>query len=101
MAEYRKKDYQSLVDGSLALTSFSNQAQNEPGDQGMMKTSPQKPHADYQTVGPGLEYYYLGNGTDHGRCSALHGGEFRHLIRPLSDGHRALREEKQHVSISP
>ncbi len=62
MSEYRKKDYQSLVDGSLALTSFSEQARDEPGNQARMKTSPQKPHADYQTVGPGLEYYYLGNG---------------------------------------
>ncbi|MGA9364398.1 MAG: hypothetical protein WBW16_08535 [Bacteroidota bacterium] len=62
MSEYRKKDYQSLVDGSLALTSFSDQARVEPGNQVRMKTSPQKPHADYQTVGPGLEYYYLGNG---------------------------------------
>jgi hypothetical protein len=62
MSEYRKKEYQSLIDGSLALTSFSNHAENEPSDQARMKTSPQKPHADYQTVGPGLEYYYLGNG---------------------------------------
>jgi len=62
MSAYRKKDYQSLLDGSLALTSFSDQMQNEAGDPTSIKTSPQKPHPDYQTVGPGLEYFFLGNG---------------------------------------
>lgn len=58
MATYQRKDYQSLLDASVALTTFSEQ----PPSAGTAIATGQRPHQDYQTTGPGLEYFFLGNG---------------------------------------
>jgi len=62
MSAYQKKEYQSLLDASMAFTLASDQTGEQPTDQGRIKTSAQRPHPDYQTTGPGLEYFFLGNG---------------------------------------
>ncbi|MEK6570428.1 MAG: hypothetical protein AABZ61_03600, partial [Bacteroidota bacterium] len=62
MSSYQRKDYQSLLDGSLALTTFSEQAEGEPQEETRTRVLTQRPHRDHQTAGPGLEYFFLGNG---------------------------------------
>lgn len=46
-----------MLDASVALTSLSEQAA-APGATPLG----QRPHQDYQTIGEGLEYFFLGNG---------------------------------------
>jgi len=57
MNAYDQKKYQSLLDASVALTSFSEQPEASEA-----RVLAQRPHIDYQTVGEGLEYFFLGNG---------------------------------------
>ncbi len=57
MSAYDQKKYQSLLDASVALTSLSEKPRTPDA-----RSLAQCPHIDYQTVGEGLEYFFLGNG---------------------------------------
>jgi hypothetical protein len=62
MTAYRRKEYQELLNGSLALTSLSDETGGEVSAKQSRNMLVQRPHQDYQTTGAGLEYFFLGNG---------------------------------------